>query len=65
MMGMPDFVGAAIELIDEISDFIDEVIDFPNPLETALAELEEYVKDKINAAVEDVFGFNPGRSPSC
>lgn len=59
MLGAPDFVGATVELIDEISDFIDGLIDFPNPFETALAELEEFVKDKINQAVQDVFGFNP------
>jgi hypothetical protein len=59
MLGAPDFVGATIELIDEISDFIDGLIDFPNPFETALAELEEFVKGKINEAIEDVFGFNP------
>ncbi|MFN2502717.1 MAG: hypothetical protein ABR540_00490 [Acidimicrobiales bacterium] len=59
MLGAPDFVGAVIELIDEISDFIDDLIDFPNPLETALAELEEFLKDKLNEAVEEVFGFNP------
>jgi len=59
MLGAPDFVGGAIELIDEISDFIDDLIDFPNPLETVIAELKDYLKDKINEAIEDVFGFNP------
>jgi hypothetical protein len=59
MLGAPDFVGAVIELIDEIADFIDDLIDFPNPLETVIAELEEFLKDKVNEAIESVVGFNP------
>lgn len=59
MLGAPDFVGQVVELVDEISDFIDGLIDFPNPFETALAELEEFLEDKINEALEDVLGFNP------
>jgi hypothetical protein len=59
MLGAPDFAGATIELADELSDALDALVDFPNPLETALADLKEYLKEKINEAVEDVFGFNP------
>ena len=59
MLGAPDFVGAAIELIDELSDFIDALVDFPNPLETAIAELRNFIRDKINEALTSVLGFDP------
>jgi hypothetical protein len=59
MAGAPDFVGAGIEIRNELRDFIDGLIDFPNPLETAQAELEEFLKEKINDALTDVLGFDP------
>ena len=59
MLGAPDFVGGAIEGLDEISDAIDALVDFPNPISATIAELQEVVRDKVDEAIEETFGFSP------
>lgn len=59
MLGAPDALGTALESIDELLDAVDALIDFPNPLDAAKAELEKMMHDKVDAAIKDVFGVSP------
>jgi hypothetical protein len=58
MLGFPDFVAAGIELIDEFFDAIDELIDFPFPFESEIAEFQEYLTGLLLDGISEVVGFD-------
>jgi hypothetical protein len=58
MLGFPDFVASGIELIDEFFDAIDELIDFPFPFESEIAEFKQYMTDLLLDGLSEVLGFD-------
>jgi hypothetical protein len=57
MLGMPDFVAAGIELVDEVFDAIDEAIDVPIPFEEEINAAIQKLEDKLVGFVSDVVGI--------
>ena len=59
MLGAPDFVGDLLAFVDELTAAIDDLIDFPMPFETAIAELKQYLVDEVLLpALSEVLGFD-------
>ena len=58
MLGAPDLLGTVIEGLSQIADTIDALVDFPNPISAAIAELQAYMKEKITEAVSEALDFD-------
>ncbi|HEY0989999.1 MAG TPA: hypothetical protein VGD80_23175 [Kofleriaceae bacterium] len=62
MAGAPDLVGDLREILESISDVVDDVIGTItapfNPLREVIAEVKQFVDDLIEDAVSDLLGVN-------
>ncbi len=59
MVGFPDFTLTLMAALEEISAFIDGLVDFPNYIDEGLEELRTFVKNKINEALKEELEFDP------
>lgn len=58
MLGAPDIVGVAAEVVDQVEDFIDSLIDFPNPLAAAQEALRQEIENRIKQMIKDTLGVD-------
>lgn len=62
MLGAPDFVGGLREILQEVMDFIDDIMDAIlgplNPVRTVLAQIKEFATDLLKDAIGAVLGID-------
>ncbi len=62
MVGLPDFVGDLRSILGDVADALSDVLGYIgipfNPLQEAIAELEEYVKEVIKDQIKESFGVD-------